>query len=389
MMLATLVALAAIAPQPLVIRAGTLHTMAGPPIQNAVVLVEGGKIAAVGTKVEVPRNARVIEAKVVTPGLIDAKGTVGLTGIYNIPQHDQDHLDQTGPMQPELRVFDAYNPLEPLVDYVRQYGTTTVHIAPSPGTLIGAQTAVVKTAGKTVDAAGIVREAMVTFTLDPASESGGGAPGTRAKQMSMLRTELMKAQDAIKKPPTTRNLRQEALIRVLKGEEPVLVYANKVQDIANALRLRQEFGFRMVLDSGAEAYLVAEDLAKAGVPVILHPTMARTYETMANATYESAALLRKAGVLVAMQTGFEDYVPKTRVLLFEASLLVANGLTFEQTLATVTRDAAKVLGVDSRIGTIEKGKDADFALFDGDPFEYTSHCTGTVVNGEVVFSGAR
>ena len=122
----------------------------------------------------------------------------------------------------------------------------------------------------------------------------------------------------------------------------------------------------------------------AGVQVILHPTMYRSHGEAENLSMETASKLRAAGIPVAIQSGYEGYVPKTRVVLFEAALAASNGLTFEQALATITSDAAKILGIADRVGTLEAGKDADVALYDGDPFEYTTHCTAVVIDGQVV-----
>ena len=160
---------------------------------------------------------------------------------------------------------------------------------------------------------------------------------------------------------------------------------HRANDILTALRLAKEFDIRIVLDGAAEAYLVVDQIKAAGVPVILHPTMSRAGGEAENMSMETASTLQKAGIPVALQSGYEAYVPKTRVVLFEAALAAANGLTFEQALATVTIDAAKILGVDKRVGSLEAGKDGDLALFDGDPFElHVTHVTGVVIDGVVV-----
>jgi imidazolonepropionase-like amidohydrolase len=147
------------------------------------------------------------------------------------------------------------------------------------------------------------------------------------------------------------------------------------------LRLAEEFKIKLVLDGVAEGYLVLDQLKKAGFPLIVHPTMARSFGETENLSLETASVLRKAGLTVALQSGFESYVPKTRVVLFEAAVAAANGLGLEGALASVTIDAARLLGIDKRVGSIEPGKDGDLALYDGDPFEYTSHCVGTVIEG--------
>ncbi len=372
----------------------TVHTMAGPAIENGVVVVRDGKIAAVGREgaVQVPAGFRTIRAEVVTPGLFDAHSTVGFSGIFNHP-HDQDQLERSAPLQPELRAIDAYNAQEKLVEWVRNFGVTTMHTGHAPGELISGQTTVVKTWGKTIEDAVLVETATVAATLSPLAQKTdkGKSPGTRGKMMAMLRGELVKAQDYLRKLETAeadkkpdRNLSLETLGRVLKREIPLMVTANRAQDIASALRLAREFDLRLILDSAAESYLLLDDLKAANVPVIVHATMVRAFGEMENMSFETASKLKGAGIPVALQSGYESYVPKTRVVLFEAAWAAANGLTFDQALATITIEPARIFGLDKRVGSLEVGKDADLALFDGDPFEYTTHCTGVIINGEVV-----
>jgi imidazolonepropionase-like amidohydrolase len=181
----------------------------------------------------------------------------------------------------------------------------------------------------------------------------------------------------------------EALARVLKGEIPLLISAERAQDIVTALRLAKEFNIKIVLDGASEAYLVVDQIKAANVPVIIHPTMARAAGDTENLSMETAATLRRAGIMVALQSGYETYVPKTRVVLFEAALAAANGLSFTDALATITIDAARILGIANRVGSLEAGKDADLALFDGDPFEYTTHVTTVIINGQVVSDQAQ
>ncbi len=381
------------------VKGKVVHTMAGPALADGVVLIRDGKIAAVApaSEITIPDGFRVLEAAVVTPGLIDAHCTVGFSGLYNHP-HDQDQLERSAPIQPDLRAVDAYNAREALVEWVRSFGVTTIHTGHAPGELISGQTLIAKTAGNTVDEAVIVASATLAATLGPSAQKKekGKSPGTRGKMMAMLRAELIKAQeyerkraaaDAEKKPD--RNLGLETLVRVLHKELPLMITANQAQDIVSALRLGKEFDIRLILDSAAEAYLLLDEIKAAGVPVILHPSMVRAWGEMKNAGVETAAKLRAAGIPVALQGGYEDYVPKTRVVLFEAALTAANGLTFEQALATITIDAAKILGIADRVGTLEVGKDGDLALFDGDPFEYTSHCTGVIIDGRLVSEKIR
>jgi imidazolonepropionase-like amidohydrolase len=153
--------------------------------------------------------------------------------------------------------------------------------------------------------------------------------------------------------------------------------------------LAKEFNIKIWLDGACEAYLLIDEIKVAGVPVIVHPTMTRAYGEHENLSMTTASKLVAAGIPVALQSGYEAYVPKTRVVLFEAGVAAANGMSFEQALATITSGAAKILGIDSRVGSLEVGKDGDVALYDGDPFEYTSHCIGTVIEGRVVSETPR
>ena len=391
---------AAEAPPLVAVYGDVVHTMAGPPIEKGVVVIDGGKITLVGSALDipVPPAARVVRGKVVTPGLIDAHTAVGLTGYLNQDQ-DQDQLDKGEPIQPELRAIDSYNPRERLIEWVRGFGITTIHTGHAPGALVSGQTMVVKTVGETVDDAVIVPAAMVAVTLGDDARPGDEkkSPGTRSKAVAMLRGEFVKTQDYLRKldlgdpeKRPDRDLRREVFADVLRGKLPLLVTVNRATDIDAALRIAKEFGIKIVLDSAAEAYLAADSIKAADVPVIIHPSMRRggTGETE-NISFETPATLRAKGISVAMQSGFEGYVPKTRVAHFEAANAAANGLTREQALATITSDAAAILGVADRVGSLRPGLDGDVAVFDGDPFEYTSHCTAVVIDGRIVSEEPR
>ncbi|MDO5506048.1 MAG: amidohydrolase family protein [Pseudoxanthomonas suwonensis] len=415
-----------VAAQDVAVRAQTLYTMAGTPISDGVVLVRGGKIAAVGPAAEVaiPEGVEVLQAAVATPGLIDAHSVVGLAGYMNQP-HDQDQLETSSPTQPQLRAIDAYNAHDRLVQWVREFGVTTLHTGHGPGALVSGQTMLVKTRGNTVEAAMLRPRAMLAASLGPgAMAERGKSPGTRAKQMALLRSLLIAGQASASSrtqgrgsarlqndDPTlegdedpaaerlgsgtdgdgdgARRLEREVVRAVLDRRLPLLVSAWQTQDIMSALRLKEEFDIDLVIDGGAEAYLMLDALKAAQVPVILHPTMARQSGELENASWTTAARLHEAGIPFALQSGYEGYVPKTRVVLWEAAIAAANGLGREPALASITIDAARILRIDRRVGSLEVGKDGDIALFDGDPFEYTSRAIGTVIDGQVVSRKAR
>lgn len=377
------------------VRGETVYTMAGAAIRDGVVLIgANGKIERVGpaSEVQVPAGYRVLTGRVVTPGLVDAHSVVGLAGALG-QAHDQDQLDRTEALQPELRAIDAYNARDELVSWLRGFGVTTVHTGHGPGALISGQTMIVKTRGDDVGDALVDTATMVAFTLGPSVGQNFRNAGTRARGMALVRAELIRAQEYARKQRAgdaqPRDLGHEMLGRVLNREMPALITANRVSEILAALRLKEEFGFDLVLDGAAESYMVIDEIRRAGVPVIIHPSMVRLTGETQSATLETARRLREAGIIVALQSGYEGYVPKTRVVLFEAAIAAANGMGFEDALRTITIDAARVIGLGDRVGSLERGKDGDVAVFDGDPFEYTSHVCAVVIEGQVVSETCR
>lgn len=384
----------------LAVHGDTVYTMAGAPIVDGVVLVgKDGKIEQVASaaRVKIPKAYRTLTARVVTPGLIDAHSVVGLSGALNY-SHDQDQLETSDPIQPELRAFDAYDARERLVEWLRGFGVTTLHTGHGPGALMSGQTMIVKTRGSNVGEALVDSATMVAMTLGPdvSDNFDGKSPGTRAKGVAMLRAIFIKAQDYARKRADAdstkrpaRDLRLETVAKVLDGTLPALITAQGISEILAAIRLQKEFGFKLVLDGAAESYMVLDEIKAAGVPVILHPTMMRNTGEAKSASLETARKLADADIPFALQSGFEGYVPKTRVVLFEAAIAAANGLTPSQALASITISAARILGEEKRIGSLETGKDGDLALFDGDPFQYTSHVCATVIEGQVVSEGCR
>jgi imidazolonepropionase-like amidohydrolase len=417
---------APLAAQDIAVRAERLYTM-----------------AAVGpaATVPIPPGVQTLSAKVAIPGLVDAHSVVGLSGYMNQP-HDQDQLDKGAPVQPHLRAVDGYNPDEELVGWLRSLGVTTIHTGHGPGALVSGQTMVAKTWARTADAAAIVPRAMIAANLGPWAMNAEKGPGTRPRQMALLRAALLAARTARPDKPRGRTsggegesrsgrdnednaaetakpdglpsdpgnggsaarpgskaereneekaekLEAQVWREVLARKVPLLVTANRAQDIMSALRLKREFGIDIVIDGGAESYLLLDELREAKVTVILHPTMQRHYGDLENASFTTAARLRAAGIPFALQSGFEEYVPKTRVVLWEAGFAAAHGLAREDALRAVTIDAARAIGVADRLGSLQPGKDGDIALFDGDPLEYTSHVTAVVIDGRIASRVAR
>ena len=380
----------------LAVKADIIYTVSGKPIRDGIVLVKGGKIEYVGpATTAVPEGYKLYTAKVVTPGLIDARTLVGISGSLNIPT-DQDQLEKSSPIQPDLRAIDAYNPDEALVKVLRENGVTTIHTGHGIGALVSGQTMIAKTKPGTVETVTIVPLCMLAMTIGPSVSGNFSSPGTKAKQMAMIRTELIKTQAYIKKQHDkdsskrpSADLKMDMLAKLLTGEIKALITANTANDIMNAIRLQKEFKFKLVIDGAAEAYRIIDEIKASNAGVILHASMARNAGDMVNMNRESAAILTAAGIPVSIESGYESYVPKTRIVLFEAGLAMANGLSFDEALKSISLNPAKLLGIDNRVGSIETGKDADLVLFNGDPFEYLTKVCTVIIDGEVVSEQCR
>ena len=376
------------------IKAEMIYPVSSTPIRDGVILIKDGKIKSIGTaaSISIPTDYKIYAAKSVTPGLIDARTVIGMSGVLNIAA-DQDQLEKSSPIQPELRAIDAYNPEERLVKTARELGITTMHTGHGIGALVSGQTIIVKTKKGTTDQVTLNPFCMLAMTIGPDVSGNFSSPGTKAKQMSMIRTELLKAKDYLKKmsdkDSTKRpnyDLKMDALSKMLKGEIKAMITANRSVDIMNAIRLSKEFNFKLVIDGAAEAYLLINEIKEAKAEIVLHPTMARNEDEMINMNRESAMILTKAGIPVSIESGYESYVPKTRIILYEASVAVSYGMPFEEALKSITLNPSKLLGIDKRVGSLEIGKDADIVLYDGDPFEYTTKVCKVFIEGELVSS---
>jgi imidazolonepropionase-like amidohydrolase len=390
-----------------------LYTMAdGTQGGPGLVLIRDGKIEAVrpGPRQQPPGGYTVLKAAFVTPGLIDADTTAGISGAYNIPA-DQDQDEATDPNTADVRTLDSFNPNERLLKVLNQYGVTTVQTAPGPRNPIAGRAGIFKTAGTgsapaTVEQLAVRQESAVVFNLGDNPKDTYGkkekAPVTRMKTAEIIRHALADAKayeekwdkwkkegsDISKQP--TRDMKLEALVPVVDGKLPAIFNAYRADDIDTAIRIGNEFHLRYMLASVTEGYLITDAIRRAGVPCLVGPVMQR-FESLetANATFENAAILKRAGIPVVLMGGYEAYVPKNRILLFEAGVAAANGLGMEGSLRAVTADAAKIFAIDDRVGSLSPGKDADVALFDGDPFEYTSHVLAVLVSGQVSYQRTK
>jgi len=368
-----------------VIRAAFLYTGTA-LIPDGCVYVENGIIKTVGkfNELKPPGGMPVYHAPYVTPGLIDTHGSAGLSGIFNVPQ-DQDLQEKKDPDQAALRVIDGFNPREPLLRYLLRHGITLVQATPGPSAPIAGQAGIFRTDRGTLKEATVKFPSAVVFNLGESVKRGDGMPTTRMGIAARIRQSLAEAARRTAKDEKV-DLDREALMPLIQGSLPAIFVAHREDDIATALRIAKEFHLRAMISQGTEAFLSTAAIKSAGVPLLLAPTTQRTggLERF-NSTFENAGICADAGITIAFTSSFEGYVPKTRVVLFEAGVAAANRLGWDRAVRALTIDAAKILGIDDKYGSLAPGKVADIVLYDGHPLEYTSHISAVYGRGELVY----
>jgi imidazolonepropionase-like amidohydrolase len=398
------------------IRGGTVLTMAGEAIENGIVLIRDGKIAAVGADVAIPSRADVVDAtgKYVMPGIIDAMTYYGIRPFET--------NDPSNPITPANRAIQAYYPYG---DFMRgtagvkkdkdliSGGVTAVYIAPGDRQVIGGQGAVVKTWGDDFDSMIVLEPAALDMTIGETAKREGQNPTTRMGIAALFRKTLMGAQEFARTleeyeqkkaegeeeaTPPNRDLGNEALVRLLNGDIPARIEVDYLDDIRTAIRMADEFGFDLILDSGLGAYKIKDVLAERGIPVVLgpptHPFITGGEVSMNADLYNlmsetNAAELTEAGVKIAIGSfgfGFGSFGGATqgRWLLIEAAYATGYGLSDEDALKAVTINAAEILGVADRIGSLEAGKDADILILDGYPLHVKTWVEKVFINGELI-----
>lgn len=375
-------------------RGARIIPIAGPVIERGVLLVDGGKITVVGAegRVSIPGNATVVElaGKTIMPGLVDTHSHIG----------DVEGADRSSPIQGDVRALDAINPRSDHIQRARAGGITTVNVMPGSGHLMSGQTAYLKlrqggTIAELLYCRDVLTEICGGMKMANGTNSRGAAPfpGTRAKSAALVREKFVKAReyrdkvraaekDTTKRP--TRDLEMEALIEVLDGKRIVHHHTHRHDDILTVLRLKDEFGFRVVLHHVSEAWKVAPEIAKAGVPssIIVIDAPGGKLEAI-GLSFESGAALEKAGALVGFHT--DDGITDSRFFLRSAGLAVRAGMSREKALEGLTSAGAKMLDLEKRVGTLEAGKDADFIVLSGDPLSVDTHVEQTWVEGKRLF----
>lgn len=372
---------------------GTVHTV-GPAgtIEGGTVLIENGKVRAVGRDVAVPSGARRIDAtgKVVTPGFLDSLTRLGLVEVSAVEGSNDTQAGEDDRFNAAFDVLDAINPRSSLFPVARVEGVTRAVVAPQPGeSLIAGRGAVIHLGTESGDWLLRAPAAMYAVLGESGARLAGGARGAA---MLRLREALQDALDYAnnrsafdrgeRRPYALSRLDLEALQPVVKGEMPLVISVHRASDIEAALRLARDFRLKLIVAGAREGWQVARQLAEAKVPVLLDPlaNLPESFEAL-GATLETAARLHKAGVTVAFMSGDAHDV---RNIKQAAGNAVSYGMPWDAALAALTAIPARLWGLADRYGTLEPGKDADVVVWDGDPLETTSYPEHVFIRGTEV-----
>jgi imidazolonepropionase-like amidohydrolase len=376
---------------------GYLVPIEGEPIENATVVITDGKITAVGAKARIGKGVEVIDAtgKWVLPGFIDAHAHLGVWEEGD-GWAGEDANEMTDPVGARLRALDAINPADQGFADALAGGVTSCVIKPGSGNPIGGQTVAIKTWGRIVDEMIIKSPASVKSALgeNPKRVYGGKdkLPSTRLGVAAVIRDALAKAQDyqakrdaaAKKKEPFDRDPSLEVLVRVLTGELPWCQHTHRADDISTAIRLADEFGYRLVINHATEAYLLADVIAERDIPCIVGPLFhTRSKVEVRNRSLATAGKLANAGVTVALTT--DHPVVAIDFLVHQATFAMREGMSRTDALRSITINPASILGFADRVGSIAKGKDGDVVIWSGDPLDVMQRAERVFIAGHEVY----
>lgn len=374
---------------------GTIHTLAGAVHDGGTILLDGGKIVSVGERVAVPSDATVVDAtgKVVMPGFVESHSHVGLWS-DGVAGEGHDFNETSEPVTPHMRAIDGINPLDGAFPEVLAAGITTLMTGPGSANLFGGEWAALKPVGMIVEEMVLRAPCGLKLALGENPKRVYGAqkksPITRMGEAALIREAFLKAQSYSAKleravngdgEAPERDLRLEPLVRALRGEEKTRIHAHAAQDIVTAVRLAREFGLDVVIEHATEGWKIADFLAREKVPVSLGPFhLGRPKIEMAPMTLESPGILARAGVTIAIHM---DATSATSYLPVFAGLAVRAGLDEEEALRAITINAARISGIDDRVGSLEPGKDADVLVLSGHPFDWRTKVERVYINGEL------
>lgn len=376
---------------------GKVLTITNGILEKGAVLVSDGKILEVGASITIPDGAEVIDAQGcwVTPGFIDCH--THISTFYeprNMPSLASDANECSDPITPYIRAVDALNPFDPAIEKTRVAGFTTVYTGPGSGNLIGGTGISFKLRGITAEEMIIPGSEQMKMALGENPKRAFGAekkmPITRMGSAALIRQALYDARnysDQLLKAKEDPDLapkpdfKLDSLVKVVRGEQKVRIHSHRSDDIRTAIRIAEEFHLDYSIEHATEGYLIKDILAEKNVtcvigPLLLEPVKAEVWGLI----LENAGILAEAGVKICLTA---DTGSKTAWLPVEVGLLTRRGLKEETAFEAITINPARLLGIDSRVGSLEKGKDADIAIFDGHPFSSLTLCRMTMIDGVV------
>ena len=377
----------------LCIKNGMIHDMVNPEAYEGDILMDGGKITAIGKNLDIPEGTEVYDAcgKDVYPGFVDAHSHLGLDG-YGIGFEGQDYNERNDICTPQLRGIDSFNPMDPSVSMAAKGGVTCVGTGPGSSNVIGGTFFAAKTAGHCVDDM-IVKNPIAmkcAFGENPKRCYKDVNNYARMSTASKLREMLFKTRDymarkaaagddPLKKPAFDMKL--EAMIPVLEKKIPLKAHAHQANDILTAIRIAKEFDIDMTLEHCTEGHLIVDEMVKAGFPCAVGPSFGHASKVeLQNKTWETPGILAAAGCQVSIIT--DAPVTPQQYLPICAGFAVKAGMDPYEALKAITINPAKHLGVADRVGSLEVGKDGDVVVYDGSPFEISSQLKLVVLNGE-------
>ncbi|WP_129842588.1 amidohydrolase [Streptomyces sp. RFCAC02] len=381
------------------IRSGHVVPVTGDPIDGGTVLVQNGRITAVGpdAEVTVPEGVRTVDAagRWVLPGFVEAHGHIGI--------HEEgegwagnDTNEMTDPNAARMRALDAINPADTGFADALAGGVTSAVIKPGSGNPIGGQTVALKCWGRSVDDMLIREPVSVKSALGENPKRVYGdkkqLPSTRQGVAAVIRDAFTRAQDyrakrdhaAAEGKPFDRDPSLEILVRVLDGELPWCQHTHRADDISTALRLADEFGYRVVINHATEGHLIADEIARRDIPVISGPLFTtRSKVELRERTLANPGILQRAGVKVAITT--DHPVVPINFLVHQVTLAVKEGLDRDAALRTITANPAEILGLDDRVGALRPGLDGDIVIWSGDPLDVMSRALTVFIEGREVY----
>ncbi len=384
---------------------GRILTMTGADIPEGVIHIQNGKIVEIGSHEEIQVKP-VEQEKLITvkdgwimPGIIEAHCHMGITEEKKGMEGD-DCNETVEPVTPYLRAVDAINTMDAAFDDAVAAGITAAMIGPGSSNVVGGQFAFLKTKGRRVDDLIVKAPAAmkVAFGENPKVNYSGQnkSPSTRMAIAAMLRRELTEASEYLEcKERAEQNgeafqkdFTKECWIPVLKKEIPLKAHVHRVDDIFTAIRIAKEFHVRMTLDHCSEGHLIAQELAEVGFPAIVGPDLtSRNKIEVQNMDFKTAGILNQAGVMTAITT--DHPVSQIQYLPLCAGLAVKAGLSLAEGLKAITLYPAMICGVAERMGSLEVGKDADIAIFTGNPMEVFTKTLYTIIDGKIVYDATK